>query len=58
MIRALLKTNFGITFCLLVVIVLLVLTFESSVYSPEEIEWCEVNRPLLSMDFCAEEFGY
>jgi hypothetical protein len=53
-----LKTSVGIAFCLLVVIVLLVLTFESSAYSQEEIEWCDTNRPLLSMEICAEEFGY
>lgn len=58
MIRTFLKTSIGITVCLLVVIVLLVLTFESSAYLPEEIEWCEANRPLLTMAVCAEEFGY
>jgi len=58
MIGALLKSSIVIALCLLGVIVLLVLTFESSAYSQEEIEWCDANRPLLSMEICAEEFGY
>jgi hypothetical protein len=30
----------------------------STFYTPEEIEWCEGNMPLVEIELCAKEFGY
>ena len=43
---------------MLVTIVILVLLFDKSNYTTEELDWCATERPLLSMEICAREFGY
>ena len=43
---------------LLIVVALLLIFFDLSSYSEEEIEWCKEYRPLLPIDICAREFGY
>jgi hypothetical protein len=48
----------GLALCTLVTIVLLVLLFDKSNYTKEELDWCAAERPLLSMEICAMEFGY
>ena len=43
---------------LFIVVLLLLMFFDLSSYSEEEIEWCKEYRPLLPIDLCAREFGY
>ena len=43
---------------LLAALTLLVMFYTENPYSQEEIDWCAANRPGLSMEICAEEFGY
>jgi|TARA_B110000971_G_scaffold217733_1_gene255226 hypothetical protein len=52
------KTTTGIAISFLICIVLLVLFFDKSAFTQEEIDWCEANRPNAPMDICANEFGY
>ena len=42
----------------LIVVLLLLMFFDLSSYSEEEIEWCKEYRPLVPIDICAREFGY
>ena len=30
----------------------------STSYTPDEIEWCEGNMPIVEIEVCAKEFGY
>jgi hypothetical protein len=48
----------GLALFMLVSVVLLVLLFDKSTYTKEELDWCAAERPLLSMEICAREFGY
>jgi hypothetical protein len=48
----------GLALFMLVSVVLLVLLFDKSTYTQDEIEWCAAERPLLPMNVCATEFGY
>jgi len=43
---------------LLAALTLLVMFYTENPYSQEEIDWCAANRPGLTMEVCAEEFGY
>ena len=43
---------------LLAAITLLVMFFTDPRYNQEEIDWCAANRHGLTMEVCAEEFGY
>ena len=52
------KSAIGIAIGLLVVLILLVLFFTEKPYSQEEIDWCAAERPDMTMDVCAQEFGY
>jgi len=36
----------------------LVMFVNSTSYTPDEIEWCEGNMPLVEIEVCAKEFGY
>ena len=58
MIRKWLISATGLALFMLVTIVILVLLFDKSNYTTEELEWCATERPLLSMEICAREFGY
>ena len=66
MIRKFLKAAAGIAIGLLGALTLLVMFFtenpysqdEIDWYSQEEIDWCAANRTGLTMEVCAEEFGY
>ena len=58
MIGKFLKSASGIAVGLLAVLTLLVMFFTEPPYSQEEIDWCAANRPDLTMEVCAEEFGY
>jgi len=57
-IRKWLKSIAVIIVCLLAAIFLLVMLVNSTSYTPEEIEWCEGNMPLVEIELCAKEFGY
>jgi hypothetical protein len=57
-IRKRLKSSSGLALYTLVTIVLLVLLLDKSNYTEEELDWCAAERPLLSMEICAREFGY
>jgi hypothetical protein len=43
---------------LIAAITLLVMFFTDPRYNQEEIDWCAANRPGLTMEVCAKEFGY
>ena len=43
---------------LLAALTLLVMFYTENPYSQEEIDWCAANRTGLTMEVCAEEFGY
>ena len=58
MIGKFLKSATGIAIGLLVARILLVLFFTEKPYSQEEIDWCAAERPDMTMDICAQEFGY
>ena len=58
MIGKYLKSATGIAIGLLAAIALLVMFFTDPPYNQEEIDWCAANRPGLTMEVCAEEFGY
>ena len=58
MIGKFLKSVIGITIGLLAALILLVLFFTEKPYSQEEIDWCAAERPDMTMDVCAQEFGY
>ena len=58
MIVKFLKSASGIAVGLLAVLTLLVMFFTEPPYSQEEMDWCAANRPDLTMEVCAEEFGY
>jgi len=58
MIGKFLKSVIGITIGLLAALILLVLFFTEKPYSQEEIDWCAAERPDMTMDICAQEFGY
>ena len=58
MIGKFLKSATGIAIGLLVVLILLVLFFTEQPYSQEEIDWCAAELPDMTMEVCAEEFGY
>ena len=58
MIRRWIKTTAGIAIGFLISIVVLVQILDTSAYTQEEIDWCEVNRPYAPMDICSNEFGY
>lgn len=58
MIRKWLISATGLALFMLVTIATLVLLFDKSNYTTEELEWCATERPLLSMEICAREFGY
>ena len=58
MIRKFLKVAVGIAIGLLAALPLLVMFFTDPRYNQEEIDWCAANRPGLTMEVCAEEFGY
>ena len=58
MIRKFLKVAVGIAIGLLAALTLLVMFYTENPYSQEEIDWCAANRPGLTMEVCAEEFGY
>ena len=58
MIRKFLKSATGITVGLLAALTFLVMFFTDPSYNQEEIDWCAANRPGLTMEVCAEEFGY
>ena len=58
MIGKFLKSATGIAVGLLAVLTLLVMWFTEPTYSQEEMDWCAANRPDLTMEVCAEEFGY
>ena len=51
------KSAIGIAIGLLVALILLVIFFTEKPYSQEEIDWCAAERPDMTMDVCAEEFG-
>jgi len=53
-----LKSATGIAIGLLTALTLLVIFFDKTPYNQEEIDWCVANRPDLTMEVCAEEFGY
>ena len=36
----------------------LLLEFTEPMFTQEEIDWCAANRPNITMDVCAEDFGY
>jgi len=46
----------GISLSLCAVIALLLVT--NPTYSQEEMDWCELYRPDMTLEVCAEEFGY
>jgi len=58
MIGKYLKSATGIAIGLLAALTLLVIFFDKTSYNQEEIDWCAANRPDLTMEVCAEEFGY
>ena len=58
MIGKFLKSAIVTTFGLLAAIALLVMFFTDPPYNQEEIDWCAANRPGLTMEVCAKEFGY
>ena len=58
MIRKFLKAAAGIAIGLLAALTLLVMFYTENPFSQEEIDWCAANRPGLTMEVCAEEFGY
>ena len=58
MIGKFLKSASGIAVGLLAVLTLLVMSFTEPPYSQEEMDWCAANRPGLTMEVCAQEFGY
>jgi hypothetical protein len=58
MIKKLLKSAMGIAAGLLAVLTFLVMFFTEPPYSQEEMDWCAANRPGLTMEVCAQEFGY
>ena len=58
MIRKFFKAAVGIAIGLLAALTLLVMFYTENPYSQEEIDWCAANRPGLTMEVCAEEFGY
>jgi len=37
---------------------LLVMFLNSTSYTPDEIEWCVGNMPLVEIEVCTKEFGY
>ena len=58
MIGKFLKSASGIAVGLVAVLTLLVMFFTEPPYSQEEMDWCAANRPVLTMEVCAQEFGY
>jgi len=58
MIRKLLTSLIGITLLMFLGIAVLIVIFDQSSYTEEEIEWCATERPLLPIELCAREFGY
>lgn len=48
----------GLALFMLVSVVLIVLLFDKSTYTQDEIEWCAAERPLLPIALCARKFGY
>ena len=58
MIGKFIKSATGIAVGLLAVLTFLVMWFTEPPYSQEEMDWCAANRPDLTMEVCAEEFGY
>ena len=58
MIGKFLKSTTGIAIGLLAALTLLVMFFDKTPYNQEEIDWCAAERPDLTMEVCAEEFGY
>ena len=58
MIRRWLISATGLAFFMLVTIAALVLLFDKSNYTQQELDWCAGERPLLPMEICAREFGY
>jgi hypothetical protein len=36
----------------------LLLEFTEPMFTQEEIDWCAANRPNITMEVCAEDFGY
>jgi len=58
MIGKFLKSATVIAVGLLVFLTFLVMWFTEPPYSQEEMDWCAANRPDLTMEVCAEEFGY
>ena len=58
MIGKFLKSAIAIAIGLLVALILLVMFFTENPHSQEEIDWCAAERPDMTMDVCAEEFGY
>jgi|TARA_B110000240_G_scaffold89965_1_gene102172 hypothetical protein len=58
MIGKFLKSTTGIAIGLLAALTLLVMFFTEKPYSQEETDWCAAERPDMTMEVCAEEFGY
>ena len=58
MIGKFLKSAIAIAIGLLVALILLVMFFTEKPYSQEETDWCAAERPDMTMDVCAKEFGY
>jgi hypothetical protein len=58
MIKKFLKSATVTALGLIAAITLLVMFFTDPRYNQEEIDWCAANRPGLTMEVCAEEFGY
>ena len=58
MIKKFLKSATVTALGLLAAIALLVMFFTDPRYNQEEIDWCVANRPELTMEVCAKEFGY
>jgi len=58
MIKKFLKSATVTTLGLFVAIAILVIFFTEPPCNQEEIDWCAANRPSLTMEVCAEEFGY
>ena len=58
MIKKFLKSATVTALGLLAAIALLVMFFTDPRYNQEEIDWCAANRPGLTMEVCAKEFGY
>ena len=58
MIKKFLKSATVTALGLIAAITLLVMFFTDPRYNQEEIDWCVANRPELTTEVCAKEFGY